>query len=172
MEGVPCARSAFSQLLQRCSNIGHRLKAMRGLFRQASLYDLRRGRLQGRRLIVHHGVQRIEQRLAFEDAPARAQLIQHSAETEDIRSRIDRLPQRLLWRHVGRRADHCPRDRAGGVVGRVNRHLGQPEVEQFRAVARHHDVGRLQIAMEDAFAVCDVQRVHDLRGHAQRLVEG
>jgi hypothetical protein len=62
--------------------------------------------------------------------------------------------------------------RAGGVVGRVNRHLGQPEVEQFRAVARHHDVGRLQIAMEDAFAVCDVQRVHDLRGHAQRLVEG
>ena len=50
--------------------------------------------------------------------------------------------------------------------------LRDAEVEQLGAGAREHDVGRLQIAVDDASAMGAIQRVGDLRGDLQRLRDG
>jgi hypothetical protein len=42
--------------------------------------------------------------------------------------------------------------------------LRQPEVEQLDALLSHQDIGRLQIAMRDAFGVCGIQRIQNLAG--------
>ena len=49
--------------------------------------------------------------------------------------------------------------------------FGQAEVEQLDARLRQHDVAGLQIAMDDSLPVRLVERVGDLDGEAQRLVE-
>jgi hypothetical protein len=56
-------------------------------------------------------------------------------------------------------------------AGRIQR-LRQAEVQDLhRAVGPHLDVGRLQIAMDDALSVRGVERVGNLPGDRQRLVE-
>ena len=55
---------------------------------------------------------------------------------------------------------------------RVSRELGQPEVEHLHgAVVSHFDVGRLQIAMDDALLVRRFERFGDLPGDRQRFVD-
>ena len=92
-------------------------------------------------------------------------LVEHDAEREQVGARIDILAARLLGRHVGDGADVVPttlvkcsaRARLGGgaaLVGRaLGRQLGQAEVEHLHlAAAGDEDVGRLDVAMDDAFA--------------------
>ena len=50
--------------------------------------------------------------------------------------------------------------------------LGQPEIEQLDALLREQNVGRLQIAVGDAFAVRGVKRVEDLSGVVHCLGQG
>ena len=89
----------------------------------------------------------------------------------------------MFGRHVGSRADdHAyPADRvqrgalrvleelAGrGFVG----HLGQPEIQHLhRAVRPQDDVARLQIAVHDALLVGVFQRLGDLPGDLERLIQ-
>jgi hypothetical protein len=48
-----------------------------------------------------------------------------------------------------------------GAAHRIGK-LRQPEVEHLdRAVVAHLDVGRLQVAMDDALLVCRAERVDD-----------
>ena len=49
--------------------------------------------------------------------------------------------------------------------------LGQAEVEQLRARLREHDVARLEVSMDDARAMCLVERTRDLDRAPERLVE-
>ena len=50
--------------------------------------------------------------------------------------------------------------------------LRESEVQHLdRAVLAHADVGRLQIAMDDAERVRGVERLGDLPGHVERLVD-
>ena len=49
--------------------------------------------------------------------------------------------------------------------------FGQPEVEQLRAALGEHDVGGLEIAMDDALPVRLVEGVRDLNRVLQRLIE-
>ena len=49
--------------------------------------------------------------------------------------------------------------------------LGEAEVEELRAAPGHHDVGGLQIAMDDPLAVCGGQRVRDLDAVPQSLID-
>ena len=65
--------------------------------------------LQRRRLIVHDGVHRRPLRLATERPASGEELVQHDAEREDVGPRIDRLPERLLGRHVAAGADDYSR---------------------------------------------------------------
>ena len=64
--------------------------------------DVRAGRL---RVLVDHGGQRGDARVAPKGAAARDHFIQDGAEREDIRACIGRLSLRLLGRHVGDRPD-------------------------------------------------------------------
>jgi len=62
--------------------------------------------------------------------------------------------------------------RDGLELGRgfLNRHFGQAEIEHLHAaVARHHDVGGLQIAMHDALLVSGSQRIGDPNRHREDL---
>jgi hypothetical protein len=61
-------------------------------------------------------------------------------------------------------AEH--RDRTGSPL-----QLREPEVEELRARTSQHDVRGLEVAMDDTMAMSCVQRIGDLRGDAQRLIE-
>ena len=164
-------RSLRSQLLERRFYVANGLEPPLRLLRETPHDDGGRGRVQGTRLFAHHGVQRVEERLALENSLARQQLVQHGAEAEDIRPHVRGFALRLLRRHVRRRPKHRAGDRPRRIIGAFRQDLREPEVEQLRAARRHHDVGRLQIAVQDALRVRGVQRVGHLRGDLQHLTQ-
>ena len=121
----------------------------------------------GRRLIAQDRRDYADVRGAAEGASSGEHLVQDGAERENVGPGVDRATFRLLRRHVGGRAHdnaRLGRHRADGRFGR--RQLDQfrePEVEHLRAsVAGDHDVGRLDVAMDDAAAVGDRKRAGDL----------
>ena len=122
---------------------------------------------------------------AVERAPARQRFEQHGAEGEHIAPRINGAALELLGRHVMERAEDLsvPRDgrrRGLDVVehGPVAHDLGEAEVEELDlrrplpGGPRDHDVAGLEIAVHDAVAMRLVERVGDLDGTRERLIEG
>ena len=96
------------------------------------------------------------------------------------------MPSCLLGRHVGRRAEDdarlgqrevavcegggCHRSGRGAGEGR-SRPSGQSEIENLdRAVAADHDVGGLQITVDDSRLVRGFERSGDLRKNLVCLV--
>jgi hypothetical protein len=91
----------------------------------------------------------------------------------------------LLGRHIRNRSKQAPGARElagidfqGGSGFRVGKRrfggsdFGQAEIENFGAPALgHENILRLDIAVNDAFGVCRIQRVGDLDGQWQQLVE-
>lgn len=117
-----------------------------------------------------------------EDLPARAgegdvageQLVEEAAERVEVTGRAQRgISAGLLGRHVGRGAD----DDAGhgqGVVGGLGK-TRDAEVAQFRGIAGglvEEDVGRLEVAVDDAAAVGCLQGLADLDRPGQGLGNG
>ena len=85
-------------------------------------------------------------------------------------ARVDGLAHHLLGRHVARRADHDagarqPADPSAGSELRPR----ETEVEQLDAVRREEDVGRLEIAMDDAARVQRRQRGQHAEADRHRL---
>ncbi|MEZ4253451.1 MAG: hypothetical protein R3B99_35020 [Polyangiales bacterium] len=118
----------------------------------------------------------------------REHLEEDRAEGVDVGARVDVVAARLLRRHVLRRAERFARRREarasagglgeaeveqhgafGGLVGELARAVG---VGARRALAGEEDVGRLQIAVDDALVVGERERVRDLFDDAERLGEG
>ena len=98
--------------------------------------------------------------VAIEWAPAGERLVEHHAEREQIRARVDDATQRLLRRQIGDGAD----DRAkpgfdhrllAGAVGHVETgHLGEPKVEDLDPTpVGQHEVGALDVAVDDPESV-------------------
>ena len=68
---------------------------------------------------VEDGVHDVDRGLPFERESSCEELVEHDAEGEDVASRVDLLPARLLGRHVLRRPDD-------ETVGRERRLAPQP----------------------------------------------
>jgi hypothetical protein len=96
-----------------------------------------------------------------------ATISQRTAGGEQVAAAVERLPARLLGAHVGR----CSEEAAGHrqVLSRVAR-LRDPEVGDLYAVAGlDHDVGGLDVAVDDAVLVGVVESLGNLRAECRRL---
>ena len=93
------------------------------------------------------------------DAPGQA-LVEHEPERVEIGATVEFLASYLLGRQVLRRPHH---DVVAGQVGLGRlQSLGDAEVgEQHPPVGRHHDVARLDVAMDEARFVSVVERCCD-----------
>ena len=104
-----------------------------------------------------------------------------AAEGPDIRALVDLLPPRLFRAHVGGGPDD---DADSGTVrgdrGTLGRHVGRRRIDSFgqskvqhlcEAVRRDLDVGRLQVAMDDAAIVRRLERLRDLTADRDDLAD-
>ena len=127
--------------------------------------------------------QHVRRRVALKWLAAGEHLIQDAAEGEHVAPVICWKSLGLLGRHVSRRAEnhaglrgHQAQGRRVCRAGCRRRHvgrLGKTEVEHFHtAVGTDHDVGRLQIAVNDALFVCGFQGFRDLSRNLEGVVGG
>jgi hypothetical protein len=105
---------------------------------------------------------------------SREQLVQHDPEREDVAAHVERFPERLFRRHVGNGPHHDagPGQRQLGARDAVRRRrvleAREAEVGELGvAAARHEDVARLDIAVQDPGGMRGGQRV----GHAHHQVD-
>ena len=165
---------ALEHALQRAAEIARALVARLGRLCQRPADDaveLGRQRavdLRGpHRLVVHdHLAQRP---VASRERPlVGEELVQHDAGGEEIRAVVDRQPLHLLRRHVGGRPHHGAHLGAVGAVRVLD--LRHAEVHQLRAALPvEHDVGRLDVAVDDAGLVRVVERAQELAHEAHEL---
>jgi hypothetical protein len=175
-------RQLVLELLERRTQVGHRLDAPRGILAQAPHDDAAElGRHAGpdlfgrRRIFLQDGREDRRLRVAGKRALAGADFVQQRAQREDVRPRIQRFALGLFGRHVGHRAKH----RAGrrlrhrlGVAGLFD-DFRQPEVEYLDpAIGLEHDVGGLEIAMHDLPRVRRRAGIRDLHADADDLCGG
>ena len=110
------------------------------------------------RLLLDHLHDGVKGARAEERRPADEHLVEHRPERIDVGggAEVLQFPPRLLRRHVARR----PHDRAVFCLARIPLELlGQPEVGDLRhPVGGEEDVGRLEIAVEDAVVVSELHR--------------
>ena len=104
--------------------------------------------------------------VALEGFLAGDHFVQGDAERIDIGAGVELLALDLFGRHVVKRAD----DVAGFGEGAVGGHAGDAEVHQLdAAVGRKHDVGRLDVAMDDAARMGVGEGGEGLVGGVERL---
>src|ERR1700687_937153 len=115
--------------------------------------------------------------------PASRHFVQNRAKREQVRSRIQFFPSRLLRRHVS----HCAYRGAGAcqqsvLSSRLRRRdtntlgdrskLRQAEIEDFGvALLGHEEVCWLDVSMDYPLGVCCPERLGNLNRKFQRLVE-
>ncbi|HEY6213713.1 MAG TPA: hypothetical protein VIW45_15580 [Vicinamibacterales bacterium] len=123
-----------------------------------------------RRRLVDDAVQHAVLDVAWERALECEELVDDRADGENVRAMVDRTPRHLLGRHVVQRAHQ----RAG------LRHAGRrcvsdardAEVQDLQRSARvEHQVRRLDVAVNDAGAVCVREAVAELLHQNELLIE-
>ena len=137
------------------------------------------------RFLRQHERERVRDVLAFKRPSGGQHLVEHAAERPDVAALVGGTSLRLFRRHVRRRAEngaepgHHRRRRDRRRRGhlrterrwRVHRFC-EAEIEDFdRAVRTQLDIGRLQIAMDDALFVRGLERIGDLLRDSQRFGE-
>ncbi len=121
---------------------------------------------------MQDGRQDLGDGLAAKAPSSREQLIQHGAEAEDVGPHVSGLPLRLLRRHVCRGPEHGAFDGLRRVDLFVQ-DLGEAEVEELRGAAPgHQDVGRLEIAMQNAAPMRLFERARDRQRRSNDIVDG
>ena len=139
------------------------------------------------RIGIQHGGQRRHGRVPLERPDAGHHLVEHCTEAEDVRACVHFLAGCLLRRHIRGGSDDFPRpcqsrilDALGGSHrSRVDvsfprlqpRQLRHAEVEDLDPAVGHHDVGRLQVPVDDASFVRGGQRVCRLNRVVQRIFQ-
>ena len=125
--------------------------------------------------LVQLAIERLHVVAAGERRPPRDHLVEEAGERVDVAARVDVAPRDLLGRHVERRADDLAgaRQLLGAGDGGDFR---QPEVDQLRrlahlAIGSEDDVGRLEIAMDDAGGVRRVEPPGQARRDVHRALD-
>src|SRR5437762_2482257 len=100
---------------------------------------------------------------SFERLLPGEELIEHDAGREDVRAPIDRLALDLFRRHVGRGSDHGAGARRLALLALRLGDAGDAEIGQFGVAAGiDQDIGRLDVAVDDARLVGEVERIDAL----------
>ena len=106
---------------------------------------------------------------ALEGQAARKHLVEDDPQGPDVGSGVDVLAEELLGRHVGDGPDGAAGPGQAGLAG----DLGQAEIgDPGDALLRDEDVGRLDVAVDDAVRMGGGQAVGDLGGEGERLGGG
>ena len=143
--------------------------------------SLRRGLLEGLRLLTDDRDEGLGPRLSLERPPACGHLVEDRAQGELVGTKVDGLTAGLLGRHVTDRPHHRSRDRPGGhcrrqdgtLLHRRLRQLRQPEVQDLgEAVLRDHHVLGLQVAVHDAGRVGFRKTLGDLDSEVEQPLGG
>ena len=167
-----------------------RLPSLVRILVQSRLHDAvelrRRNRLEigeRPRPVLEDGGNQAGLRRAGERTLACDHLVEDQAQRVEIGTRIRLLSFELLRRHVAEGAEDraCLGQRPGAALRRHLRHAragcglcaepGQAEVEQLDAGRGDHHVAGLQVPVDDAVIVRRVQRVGDLPGVLQCIVQ-
>src|SRR6185295_18732049 len=113
--------------------------------------------------------------------PAGEQLEENDPCRIDVASLVDSLVQDVLGGHVGQGAHEAPAVREVVVaagdglagIGVEIEALGQAEVEHLQVpVGAQHEVGRLQVAVNDVACVSGAQGVAELHAHPDHRLRG
>jgi hypothetical protein len=165
------------------AEVTDRLPPLLGILLQAALKSLAKARRKCGWKFSELGFPRqyrcqdVGNHLATECLTSRQHLEQHAAECPDVSSMIHGLPPRLLGSHVARGAEddalrrrrHAQRRRVSDIATLGLQGFRETEVEHLDlAFRRDLDIGRLQIAMNDALLVCRFNRF----GNLQRKPDG
>ena len=98
--------------------------------------------------------------LVLERHGAGERLVHHDADDVQVAARVGDLPEEPLGREVCDRADDLARVRDARHLARAAR---EPEVHHLDGAAReHHDVRRLDVAVDDVVLVRELQRFENL----------
>jgi hypothetical protein len=183
---LPGGARLLLQRLELVAQVERRLVATRRVLLETPLEDApemvgqRHVELADRRWrVAQDRGDEISLRLALEGAAAGRHLVEDDAEGEDVGTVIGDAALHLLGRHVRDRPQHRARlgqrlgaDLGLGLLALEPRELGEPEVEDLHPpVLGHHDVGRLQIAVDDAAQVRRRQCVGQRNRQRQELID-
>jgi hypothetical protein len=106
--------------------------------------------------------------LTGEGRLAGEQLVEHRPERVEVRARVGAAPERLLGRQIGDRSHQHPLDRrARAPVARREAEVAEPR----GAVVAEPDVGRLEVAMDDAARMGVLERAADVDRDRERPVD-
>jgi hypothetical protein len=136
------------------------------------------------RLAVQDGVKDHSRRVASKRHLSGCHFVQHRAEREQITARVQLPSAHLLGRHVGYRSHRgsracqvlvrnccrctCLSDADGIRREALAAHLRQAKVQDFCvAAACHENIGRLDVAVDDALGVGRIECIGDLDGELQ-----
>src|SRR6266508_3892703 len=177
-------RDVLPYALQVPREVSRRGVALVGVLREAAFDDpakRRRGpgidALDGLRLVLDDGRQSLGSRVALERALARGHLVEDRAQRKLVGTEIDRLPARLLGRHVADGPHHGPglcllldgRRQAGSLLLRRDEELGQTEIENLdETVLGDHDVFGLQVPVDDPRRIRLSEALSDLHADVEQ----
>ena len=166
------------RLVDHRDHLVHRLPARGGVGLQTPgdervepLGNRRIAQSQCRRRAPHPLHQFRDRRARAAVAAAGQHVVQNQPERVDVGALVDGLALRLFRRHVLDRADDGSGDRHADA--RARRRSRDAEVHDERAVfVIQHDVGGLEIAMDDAGLVCRGETGGNVPGDLEHSIEG
>ena len=143
------------------------------------------GRDAGRwrlRILGLQGEKRVLRAVALERPPGGQALVEHDAKGKEVGTGVDQPASRLFRRHIERRPLDCGQKVNHGLRGcrssdcgrgRRRKHcpFGDSKIKHLGTAAfGYADVGRLDVAMDDAFPMRLGERGSDFLGEPQDLV--
>lgn len=172
--GVERGRALVAQVGEQALAERRRARPRRGITRERAAGEL--GELGGQRFGVSRwrrgarGGEHLAEIRALVWRLAGQDLVEHAAQEVHVGGRAERARGLVdhLGREVRRRADELLAIERGELVG-VHREAPVDEVDL--AVAAEHDVGRLEVAVQDAAAVRERDGAGHLRQHEDRATE-